>query len=264
MEKLKDWLNTEVEIVEKDTDERYSGDILELIWRLNGMLIWICSFIEKIQSGATIKSVAGLIYETVLPYDDVYIIHTGDVSTEDVSPEAHNKGDVVGTRVDTYEMGKKLDAHKKHKKGDVVGTRVDTYELGRKLGMYVHTMTAYKNTNQSGFYYSNLKTLCEKIMQLDTDQLNALHEMLCLRNDKGQSLYNWSAWSELVEQNRAKKGHVLFYKLPKRKPEDSVGGPWVKISSSGGKRTKRHKRSGHKKRSSKRSSKRSGHKSRRH
>lgn len=235
LEKLKDWLNTEVKIVEMDTDERYTGDILELIGRLNGMLLWICSFIKKIQSGATIKSVAGLIYETVLPYDDVYIIAPG---------------------------------------GDNVGTQVDTYKLGKKLGMYVHTMTAYKNTNQSGFYYSNLKTLCEKIMQLDTDQLNALHEMLCLENDKGQSLYNWSAWSELVKQKRAKQGHVMFYERPDRKPEDSVGGPWVKRTSSGGKRTKRHKRSnkkrsgkrsGHKRSGHKRSGhKRSGHKSRRH
>jgi len=220
LEKLKDWLNTKVEIVEMDTDETgrfmnisYTGDILELIGRLNGMLLWICSFIKKIQRGDKINSVDGLIYETVLPYDEVYII----------SPEGINEG-----------------------------TRVDTYKLGKKLDMYVHTMTAYKNTTQAGFYFTNLKTLCEKIMQLNKDQLEALHDMLCLENDKGQSLYNWSAWSELVKQNRAKQGHVMFYERPDRKPEDSVGGPWVEHK--GGKRTKRHKRS------SKRSSKRSGHK----
>lgn len=223
LEKLKDWLNTEVKIVEMGTKrlETYNGDIRELIERLSVMLPWICDFIKKIQNGEEISNVVAFIRDTVLPYDEVYIID---------------------------------------EKGENLGRRVDTHEKGNQIGRYVHTLTAYKNTDESVLYYENLNTLCEKIMNLDTDELKALHDMLCSHNDRNQSLFDRTAWGMLIEQNRAEKGHVLFYKRPNIKPEDRVGGPWVKSSSSGGKRTKRHKRSGHKKRSSKRSSKRSGHK----
>jgi len=229
LEKLNDWLHTEVQIVDKDTNEPYTGNIFELIdWTTRQMSLWICRFIEKMQRGQTIGNLVAFIRETVLPYDKVYVIAPG---------------------------------------GRNVGTRVDTYKLGKDLDMYVHTLTAYENDSYS--YYENLKTLCENIMKLNEGQLTALHDILCLNNDRSQSLFDRTAWGMLIKENRAKKGHVLFYTRPDRKPEDSVGGPWVKMTSSGGKRTKRHKRS-NKKRSGKRSGhkrsghKRSGHKSRRH
>jgi hypothetical protein len=49
LEKLGDWLNTEVTIVESDLGGKtYNGDIRELIDKLNWMMpAWMCAFIEK-------------------------------------------------------------------------------------------------------------------------------------------------------------------------------------------------------------------------
>lgn len=92
LEKLKEWLNVEVEIVESDArGKTYNGDIRELIERLNGMLTWICSFIEKIKSDPK-PDVNKLIHATVLPYNKVY-------------------GPDRTTLVDTFEESKKLGMH---------------------------------------------------------------------------------------------------------------------------------------------------------
>ena len=195
LEKLHDWLNTEVKIVEIDTKGKtYNGDIRELIGMLNGMLNWLCSFIEKIKRDSTQFDVKQLIDDTVLPFNKVY---------------------------------------------------VDTYEESKKKGMYVATLPSDDIS-----YKLNLLTLCNAILNLDTDKLQALHAMLCLHNEKGQSLYNWTAWGMLVDQKREEQGYKRVY----ARTDDSVG-PWIlKSGNKGGRRT-RHKRSGHK-----RSGKRSGHK----
>jgi hypothetical protein len=205
LEKLKEWLNTEVKIVESDTSgKHYNGDIRELIGRLNVMLTWICSFIKKIKSDPK-TDVNKLIHATVLPFDRVY--------------------------------------------GPDRTIIMDTSAESNKQGMHVETFT------QSDImaYKSNLLTLCNAILKLDEDELQALHAMLCLRNDKGQSLYDWTAWGMLVTENRENQGYTRSYQ---RTADDSVS-PWIKPVSKGGRRT-RHKRSGHKRSDKKRSGKRSG------
>ena len=196
LEKLKEWLHSEVKIVAIDTKgNTYTGNTHELIGSVNGMLTWICAFIEKIKNDPNVNvNVNQLINDTVLPY----------------------------------------------------GHGVDTFAESKKQGMYVATLTSDDIS-----YPLNLTTLCNKILELDQDGLTALRAMLCLHNDERQSLYDWKAWSMLADENRAKQGYKRVYE----QRANSVG-PWIK--SSGGKRTKRHKkRSGHN-RSNKRSGKRSG------
>lgn len=218
LEKLKDWLQTEVKIVAIDTDGKktYDGNILELIQSVSGMLLnWICEFIKKIQKDGNIndEQLKELIYATILHYDRVY-----------QSPRM-----IDGQWI----------------KGQIL---IDTYE-SKKRNMYVTTLTS----NDISYLY-NIETLCKKIRELDTDQLTALHNMLCQRNEKGQSMFSWAAWSMLADENRATKGYKRVY----QQTADLVG-PWIK--SSGGRRTRHKKRSGNKNKKHSRSKRRS---SRRH
>jgi hypothetical protein len=53
----------------------------------------------------------------------------------------------------------------------------------------------------------NLSTLCTAIYKLDEDKVKSLHDMLCLRNAKGQSQFDWKAWGILVNDAREAKGY---------------------------------------------------------
>jgi hypothetical protein len=123
---------------------------------------------------------------------------------------------------------------------------IDTYEESKIHGMYVATLTSEELSTKQ-----NLLNLCNAILILDADKLQALNDVVC-----GNNWLKWSELSKLNDQNRATQGYKRTY----QRTHDSVS-PWVKM---GGRRT-RHKRSGHKKRSGKRSGhkrsgKRSGHK----
>ena len=217
LEKLGDWLNTEVKIVESDLGGKtYNGDIRELIYKLNRMMpAWMCAFIEKINHNRNVN-VKQLIDDTVLPFKKV-----------------HGPDGIM-----------------------------DPIAVSQQHRMHVEVITL----SDINAYKSNLLTLCDAILKLDADERQALHAMLCLRNENGQFLYDWRpVWGMLVIENRRKNGYVSVHdwKTHGHKPEDLVGlvSPWVKVrvGSSGGKRTKRHKRSG-KRSGHKRSGKRSGHK----
>lgn len=211
LEKLDDWLNTTVKIVEMDSAKKtYNGDIRELIGKVRES-IWVCSFIEKRMGGQTFD-LEKLVENTFLPVDKVY---------------------------------------ERRQDGRLIDALIDTHEESKRHGMYVATVIGDFDAQKL-----NLITLCNAILKLNTYELTALNAMLC-SNDMIRS----AAWSMLVKEKRLEQGHVLFYNRPDHKPEDSVGGPWVKSSSSGGKRTKRHKkrsgkRSGHKRSGHKRSGKR--------
>jgi hypothetical protein len=104
----------------------------------------------------------------------------------------------------------------------------------------------------------NLSTLCTEIYKLDEDKVKSLHDMLCLNNAKGQSQFDWKAWSILVNDARASKGYL------KHSGTSASVNPWYRREETegGGRKLSRRRKSNpkskskhkHKRRSYKKSS----------
>jgi hypothetical protein len=104
----------------------------------------------------------------------------------------------------------------------------------------------------------NLSILCTAIYKLDEDKVKSLHDMLCLRNAKGQSQFDWKAWSILVNDARAAKGYL------KHSGTSASVSPWYRRAETegGGRKLSRRRKSNpkskskhkHKRRSYKKSS----------
>ena len=104
----------------------------------------------------------------------------------------------------------------------------------------------------------NLSTLCTAIYKLDKDKVKSLHDMLCSRNDQGQSKFDWKAWSILVNDAREAKGYS------KHSGTSASVSPWYRRAETegGGRKLSRRRKSNpkskskhkHKRRSYKKSS----------
>jgi hypothetical protein len=178
LDKLNEWLNTEVNIGNTSYNEYYVGNIRELIYVLGMQHYAICECIEK------------------------------------------------------KIRGEPLD--------------VKNFIEGRR----------FRFTHGDKVTAQNLSNLCTAIYELDEDKVKSLHAMLCLENDKKQSLFDWTAWRILVEKARKEKG---YSKHPDTSP--SVN-PWYKNPEGGGRKLSRRRKSNpkskskhkHKRRSYKKSS----------